>query len=336
MKNKTQKCPMCAEQIPFDATVCEFCGTKFEAPVEESQPGRGVREEPIALPRPPVQPTPAMLPYTLTKKLRPPWGWIAGGLGLLVILALVCGGILIAQNGLTILPASQVPSETLAPTPIIILSSTPTFIPTLTPDPTSTTAPVPVWVADFAEPILSAIANQTPKIDDDFSDNTGGWQCPSWRQDAKLDLIDGELVFGNACVATRSNMAFTDFVLEIDERFLQGSSSNWLRIDFRDIVENPEDHLSYQLQINHNGSFSLNWPPTHKTVEITFGKTPLESKTNRILIIVKGSRIAFFVDGEPLYYLTDTTISQRGRIKFTAYAMIALDNLKIWDISDLP
>ena len=151
-----------------------------------------------------------------------------------------------------------------------------------------------------------------------------------------MNFIDGELIFGNACVATRSNMAFTDFVLEVDERLIQNSSSSWLRIDFRDIEENIELSLAYQFQINHDGSFSLNWPPTQRTINITSGMTRSDSRNNHILIIAKGSRFAFYANGQPLYFLTDTTISQRGRIKFTAYAMIALDNLKIWDISDLP
>ena len=151
-----------------------------------------------------------------------------------------------------------------------------------------------------------------------------------------MDFVDEELIFGNACVVTRSNMAFTDFVLEIDERFVEGSSSNWLQIAFRDIVDNPEEFLGYEFQINHDGSFSVNWPPTNKTVEISSAMRPSESKSNHIMIIAKGSEFAFFANDQPLFYMTDTKIRQRGAISFRAYAIIAIDNLKIWDINDLP
>jgi hypothetical protein len=33
-------------------------------------------------------------------------------------------------------------------------------------------------VTDFAQPILDAIANQTPDFQDDFDDKSGGWRQP--------------------------------------------------------------------------------------------------------------------------------------------------------------
>jgi hypothetical protein len=266
-----------------------------------------------------------------TVKSRLPIGILAG----ILILAVIGTFLWFRRNSLSAVP-SLFATSTPTVTTTFTRTSTPTATLTRTPRPTPTATPLPVWVSDFAEPILSAITNQPPKIQDDFSNNSGGWHCPPWRQQALMNFVDSELVFGNACTAVRSNMAFTDFVLELDERFLQGSSSNWLRIGFRDQAENPEEFLAYEFQINHDGSFSINWPPTQRKIEITSGITRPESKSNHILIITKGSHFAFFVNDQPLYYLTDTTIWQKGTISFTAYSTIALDNLKIWDISDLP
>jgi hypothetical protein len=73
-------------------------------------------------------------------------------------------------------PPSETPAPSLTPT----LSSTLTPSLTPSPRPTRTATPAPAWVTDFAQPILDAIALRPPNFQDDFDDQSGGWQIESW------------------------------------------------------------------------------------------------------------------------------------------------------------
>ena len=255
-----------------------------------------------------------------------------GALGLVVVFVL---GIVIAPK-IGNLFTSPDPTNTIGPslTNTAMQVSTSTATPTRTPRPTPTVTPLPAWVTDFSEPLLAEISKHPPTIQDDFNDNSGGWvQAPYCDRFSEMKLADGELNF--VCTAERTKMAYIDFVLEFDTRFLQGSPDNsTFSIYYR---------KNYSFQIQIDGSLTLNWftdPPIHIP-----GKAQTNQSTNHILIIAKGNRYAFYINNNPIYYVEDTHYFTREAISFwaspgplnkTYYAKVALDNLEIWDLEKIP
>lgn len=259
-------------------------------------------------------------------------------------LIVICGAmVMILWFGARSLSYNRVSDSPPAPTITIAFTSsiTPalTESPTSTPHPTPTATHPPVWVESFAEPILSAIANLPPNVQDDFHDNSGGWHSDLFRENllAPLKFIEGELVLNN-CSAYRSKMMFKDLVLEVDGRFMEGIKGNpdW-RLVFR--AQGPADP-QYAIRFKYDGSLTISMHDEnfhHDNLQVNRG-----FQNNHILLIAKGSTFAVFVNGQPLYHWQYTKINQGGNTYFDAHtdnrwsSIIALDNLKIWDISDVP
>jgi hypothetical protein len=124
---------MCAEQIPLEATVCEYCGTRFEVTVGDGRVESRMIEESVrqsvAAPAPalgasplPAQPAPA--PKQSSRRM-----WVGVGAGALLLIGLLGGGILLTQNGLPWLAAAT-------QAPPLVATATPA------PRPTAPRAPV--------------------------------------------------------------------------------------------------------------------------------------------------------------------------------------------------
>jgi len=232
-------------------------------------------------------------------------------------------------------PTTLAPAPTVTPTPALILAvaSTPTPPVAPTPRPTRTASPQPEWVTEFAEPILEAIADRTPSFQDDFGAGSAGWKegyCPG-----SMKYIEGELVVTD-CRVLRTNIDWRDFALEVDVRFLEGTISTaewWLH--FRDPGESSGlDHI---LTLSDNGNVRISLAKRtggHDSAD--FDNVALSNnQTNHILLIAKGNRFAFYLNGQPLHYAESDAL-RFGMSWFDATGEVAMDNFKIWDISDIP
>jgi len=134
----TQKCPMCAEQVPADAVLCPYCGTRF---------GEEVRAAPTPAPAAPVSPPtaqvivpPASAAPTPVRKSRA--GLRIAGALVLVILCGVVGVVLWSQR----LNLPMLSSLFTTPTPTATATLSPTLTPTVTP--TRTPRPTATATAD--------------------------------------------------------------------------------------------------------------------------------------------------------------------------------------------
>jgi hypothetical protein len=261
----------------------------------------------------------------------------------------------------TPLPTSTAtPTSTFTPAPTLTPSLTPTFTPTPTPTPD----PVVIQAHAFADPILAAIAERSPNYADDFSNPGGGWEIGTqvnpevgWEE-GETGYVDGEYYLRAAparyphgselmtCKAGGSSSLpwFSDFVVEVDGRFVAVSDGDWM-VKLREwSSESPRADGGYSVNISSMGQLHILRSENHNTISLgRFSPKSLKRgyETNRLQIVVKGSQIAVYVNGQVGGFVTDPRPFDRGRVAFTVcnFGNTSLearwDNLRIWDISDL-
>jgi hypothetical protein len=286
----------------------------------------GQKTTETAQPAPEVKPPPPQTvkvePASLQKGAgrKSLWIW-----GVLLLAAIITGSIFIMRSlGSDPLPTStSVPSFTSTST----LTSTPTLSRTSTPRPTATKTPQPAWVTDFARPILDTIASRSPSFQDDFGLGSAGWQADDYCG-RRMQYVKGELVVTD-CRLSNPNINYVDFVAEFDARFFAGAGrdSEWA-FHFRDIGP------SYEIRINYLGDVRLFF---YEGNDYDFpGVANPGEQSNHVMVIAKGSRIAFYINSEPLTAV-DISSLRYGDLRFFADGTIlAIDNFKIWNINSLP
>jgi hypothetical protein len=362
MDIKTKKCPMCAEEIPLAADTCPYCEARFEVistgycqTCHDIQPGDGngncrvcgspvldwqvkssfiedVSQEPVQIELP-ISP----VPKAGSRNTNRLWGWMGG----IIMIAIIAAWLwfkpdpapVVFHLDSTLTPtqtASRLPGSTttLTQKPLPTLTFTPTEIPTKTPRPTSTVTPLPAWVTDFAQPILTAISERPPNFQDDFGTGSGGWQADDWCGQ-RMDHVEGELVVTD-CRVSRPKINYPDFVIEFDARFFPGAASGsyWAFV-FRD-TGGP----NHALRIDYGGSVMLSFYEGG-TYEFPAAANP-GNQTNHVLVIGKDSNLAVYINSEPIFNI-NAPQPRYGDFRFFADdTILAIDNLKIWDIANNP
>jgi basic membrane protein A len=228
-------------------------------------------------------------------------------------------------------------ASTLTPPPTELAAAPPPTATAMAAAPLPSPTAGPSWITDFAEPILMAIAGRPPDFQDEFDDGSGGWYRDGYCGDWRMRIEDGELILAN-CGAHRDNIDYPDFVAEVEGRIFADpvGDAGWLVV-FRDI-RGP----AYLVSVRPGGSVELGgfeggFREFSGTAHDSYG-------TNHLLLIAKGSRFAFYINDQPLYYIEDDSFGW-GEIWLRAHGgdefeagnptYFAFDNFRIWDISDV-
>jgi tetratricopeptide (TPR) repeat protein len=238
-------------------------------------------------------------------------------------------------------PSTSAPALSATPNPALVLAATgtPTASATPTLGPTRTATALPEWVTGFAQPILETIASRSPDFQDDFDQNTG-WKKTENSGCRELEISkDGELILQN-CTVYREHVDYPDIVAEFDGRFLPESTSEGAHWAVQ--IRKVEFGHGYRLHVWYDGRVDLYGL---ESGELSFSDAANPGvQSNHVLLIAKGTRLAFYINGHPLIYAEDDR-NRWGTIMFelptgSEYTFgqpvaVALDNFKLWDISDI-
>ena len=238
-------------------------------------------------------------------------------------------------------------ARSLLESPSTTLSSSP--VPKTQDPPTATSAPtatpIPAWIGDFAEPILNAISDQPPFIQDDFSKFDPMWfslnvfnpgvDCSN----SKVSIFNGKLQFtadpgcyGWAELSSYFNMYNFVVQVEMDLKQLDLSDRSTVSIGKYDTFSLWEDgqwetiDCSYELCFSsHRGQLKLN---TADPITITY--------------ISFDIRNAIYVNGVPLYYFEHAEPDLRNSLKMgigggnnLKISSAEFDNFKFWDLDKI-
>lgn len=244
------------------------------------------------------------------------------------------------------------------PTPVPIqptdTATPPTETPTRLPPPTATlpppspratitTTPAPEWVTEFAEPILTHIASRPPDLEDHFGWATDAWVVPHFQAEWRKSVRNGEMIISGGNIRFQG-VKFHDYVVEVKAREIR---AGWYGIEFANYY--PFQHppsgqggISCSFQVlDTNVDFGCNLG-FHE--ELTnFNEEIIHNPVHAFLLIVKGGRIAAFLDEKPIGYIEDDRYRlYRDSTPYVALfsdmgseGIHAFSEFKVWNITKL-
>jgi len=252
--------------------------------------------------------------------------------GVFVVIAI--GASLLAVAGCEAQQATPAPINMATESSIAPRAS---YTPAATVKPSMTPAP-PLWVTEFAAPILADIRARPPDFEDTFGVRDRGWSVVPWCASRVMSIEDGRLLL-RECAVGYTRVNFRDYAIEVEVGHESGPREGGADIDFR----------------NRGCWFRLNWDgrveaecgdkPSGEDVRKTLRMQDFDwggAEMVRMLLIAKGTQFAFFLNDEPFGFLEHAGyraggwyLGGGGTDGGTLDTVLAFDNFRIWDITGL-
>lgn len=258
---------------------------------------------------------------------------------IMVLFALACSAVL-----------PPYPFRALSPTPVPVPTATrsATVLPTQTIMPTLPPAypdaePLPLWMTDFADPILAAVADRRPDFQDDFSIHRGWLNVMTGSEPVLAKRYDG-MLFLNLPERTKDSIFYNpklnrkNFVLTLDLRFYHDQPYDTIRFQF-----DGGTNQAVRLDLSNNRNWKFQWgdPGNPQFASGIHEHFPPEHIP--VTVIMRGSQCAVYLNNDPLVYSDACGIGQSNwsasfhLIRDTGEAVVInLDNLKLWDLDKIP
>jgi tetratricopeptide (TPR) repeat protein len=208
-----------------------------------------------------------------------------------------------------------------------------------TPAPTEVSAwgEHPAWVDSFTNPVLEAIQGRSPDFEDDFSAPKPEWSLSGSSGELKIEdyIKAGVLEVGPETGSLdASTMSAANFVIEFD--FLPPAAA-FYKFGFR--FRGEADGRDYSLYFSEkNWGLLLTYPGQQNWPTLAEDKDSPEivpGQWTHVKLIVQGDQSAFFLNGKPVGYIQDRTLSG-DRIGFNfAEGTKTLDNIKFWRLEEM-
>ena len=196
----------------------------------------------------------------------------------------------------------------------------------------------------------SAIASAYPFSNDlVLNDPLSAQDGNNWDNDGKFCFFSGSAyhVFNNqtetyqTCAALKTN--FTDFTMQVEMLIKKGDDNSGGGLIFRG---DEAGFKYYRLYVDSQGDYGIlvsvdktgsNGNARVLTTGVATQFTPGLQQTNTIGVVARGDQIAFYVNGQQVTTVTDSTYTH-GQIGFTsddvdADTEVVYNNLKVWKLA---
>jgi hypothetical protein len=189
-------------------------------------------------------------------------------------------------------------------------------------------------VTEFAEPILVEISSRPPDLEDNFGWDTGAWVVAPWGAEWRKSIKNGEIILSQVSVQYQG-IKFHDYVVQVRVRRIE---AGWHGIEFGNYPVHPPSEVGFSCLfkvLGRNAHFSCSLAGKFTDIDREIATQPIHT----FLLIVKGGRIATYLDGKPISYFEDDRYRLYRDIApsfwLSSGSVHAFSEFKVWNITKL-